>query len=148
MQIRLRRFELYSDASFDENKSLGVYSFILIDARGRIHAQSTNAAKFNNVFQAEIAGIAAGISALPDGAGVRSHSDLRKFDDIFASGYKSKHLCIRRLRECIDKKCVDFVNEYQRDKVSRGDWYALCHNRSNNHLRSLVGRGGKVLGER
>lgn len=145
--IRLsRQYEVYSDASYDDQKSLGVFAYIVLKPNGTIHAQGIEHAKYANVFRVEIAGLLAGLNTVPKRAKVRSHSDIRAFAKIFERGYRSKHKCIRELMALIDERELDFVNEFERDRNARHDFYRLCDQRSNLHMRALVGRGGKTLG--
>ena len=144
----MRRFVLYTDASFDERKSLGVHSFVVLKSNGNVFRWDTVAAKCKNTFQAEMAGLLAGLETLPDKSAVVAHTDIRAFSEIYANGYQSKHACIRKLRRVIDDKQLHFAFEYERVKGLRSLWYQLCHHRANLTLRSLVGRGGKMLGER
>lgn len=118
----------------------------MLKPNGTIHAQGIEAAKYANVFRVEIAGLTAGLNTVPKGATVRSHSDIRAFARIFERGYKSKHKCIRELIALIDERELDFVNEFERVKGDRHALYHLCDQRSNLHMRALVGRGGKTLG--
>lgn len=141
----MRRFQLYTDASFDSDKSICAAAYVLVDHNDRIYAQDVVVKRVSNAFHAEMLGLRSGLEQLPDGNAVLSHSDIRQFAQIYAKGAKSEHACIRALHALVLDKRLQFENQFTRLRQERHDFYWLCHARARLHMRSAVGRGGKTL---
>lgn len=144
--LRLKRYQLYSDASFDQNKGFGVFAWVILDHKGRIYSQGIGSGKFKNPFEAEVSGLHNGISELPDNVSILAHSDIRAIERILAVGLKSKHRCVQSLISTVRRKRLNFSVHFERDEDERHPFYHLCHDRSNVHLRAIIGRGGKCPG--
>lgn len=143
----MRRFELYSDASFDTDTRIGAWCYILL-RNNVIHAQNTGWERLKNTFYAEIAGLHAGVLAVPKRSKLLVHTDIRALDDILDKGYGSKHAPIRKVLEMASQKELDLTISFVRKRQDRSAWYWLCDKRSNLMLKAQIGRGGKNLGVR
>lgn len=143
----MKRFELYSDASFDADTRIGAWSYVLLK-NDEIFSQNTGWFRVKNAFYAEIRGLYEGVLCAPRGSKLTIHTDIRALKDIFGKGYKSKHHCVKSVLERLSSERIEAEISFERMRQDRSEWYWLCDRRSNLLLKANVGRGGCNLGER
>jgi ribonuclease HI len=143
----VKRFELYSDASFDVDTRVGAWCYFLL-RNDQIHAQNTGWERLKNTFYAELAGLHAGIIATPKHSKVLIHTDIRALGEIFDKGFKSKHAPIKNVLSLVRQKELEIEISFERRRQDRSEWYWLCDKRSNLLMKANIGRGGANLGVR